>query len=54
MNPASGPSPQALPTPQHSTTSTTEYLKVAFEAWPYVFMSVSVIGLIYVALSAIR
>ena len=50
MTPASEPLPQALPA-RHSTT---EYLRVAFDAWPYVFISVSVIGLIYIGISAIR
>jgi hypothetical protein len=51
MTPAIDPSPHALPVRQHSTT---EYLKVAFETWPYVFISVSVVGLIYIGINAIR
>jgi hypothetical protein len=49
---AAKPLPQALPV--GNKQQQTEHLKRVFEAWPYLFMTISLAGLIYIGLNAIR
>ena len=47
---------QAIPSPmpQPRTDAQTSLLKRTVELWPYLFIVISVTGLVYIALSAIR